>query len=64
MISATDYLRERAIDILTERAERRVVGLAEIVPNVTMTTFAGEKISVKELVSEKPLLLTFMRASW
>ncbi len=64
MISTTDYLRERAIDILTERAERRVVGLAEIVPNVTMTTFGGEKISIKELVSEKPLLLTFMRASW
>lgn len=64
MISKTEHLRGRALEILTEWAERKVIAMGEIVPDVTLTTFHNRTLTVKQLVSGKPLLLTFMRASW
>lgn len=64
MISRVEHLRMRAADILDERQERAVIAIGETVPDVTMKTFQGEELSIGGLVSEEPLLLTFMRASW
>ncbi len=64
MISKTEHLKLRAIDILNERIERKITPVGSLLPNVEVETFDRQKLPLKELYREKPLLLAFMRASW
>lgn len=64
MISRIEYLKLRAVDVLNERIERRITPVGEILPDVTVTTFDGRQDPISSFFREKPLLLSFMRASW
>ena len=64
MISLQEHLKIRAIDILDERIERKIMPLGESLPDQVVTTFSGKKYSILDLTKDKPLLLCFMRASW
>ncbi|MEM0965336.1 MAG: peroxiredoxin-like family protein [Verrucomicrobiota bacterium] len=64
MITKTEHLKLRAIEVLNERIERKIIPVGEKLPAVTVKTFAGEDLLLKKFFSEKPLLLAFMRASW
>ncbi|MEM9238103.1 MAG: redoxin domain-containing protein [Verrucomicrobiota bacterium] len=64
MISKTEHLKLRAIDVLNERIERRITPVGDPLPEVTLTTFDGREMPVGELFRDQPLLIAFMRASW
>lgn len=64
MISLQEHLKLRAIDVLDERIERKIAPVGEILPNQKVTTFSGETLQIHDLITKKPLLLCFMRASW
>ena len=64
MISRTEHLKLRAVDILNERIERRITPAGAHLPDVTVKTFVGRTLSISSFYREKPLLLAFMRASW
>ncbi len=64
MISKTEHLKLRAVDVLNERIERRVTPVGDVLPDVTVTTFEGRQLPIRDFYRDKPLLLSFMRASW
>lgn len=64
MLTKTEHLKLRAIDVLNERIERRITPVGDQLPDVSVTTFGGETIRLNELYADKPLLIAFMRASW
>ena len=64
MISLQEHLKLRAIDILNERIERKIIPVGELLPDIQVTTFSGETFQIHDFLQEKPLLLCFMRASW
>ncbi len=64
MISRTEHLKLRAIDVLNERIERRITPAGNCLPDVTVRTFDGCALPISRFFRQKPLLLAFMRASW
>ena len=64
MLTKTEHLKLRAIEVLNERIERTVIPVGEVLPEVDVQTFSGEVLPLKQFYTEKPLLLSFMRASW
>ncbi|CAM3594270.1 peroxiredoxin-like family protein [Parendozoicomonas haliclonae] len=64
MLSKREHLKLRAVEILDEYIERQITPVGTLLPEATLTTFTGERVSVKNLYRQKPLLLAFMRASW
>ncbi|MEM9479460.1 MAG: peroxiredoxin-like family protein [Verrucomicrobiota bacterium] len=64
MISKTEHLKLRAVDVLNNRIERRIVPVGDRLPDVTVQTFDGRELPISSYHSKKPLLLGFMRASW
>ena len=64
MISLQEHLKLRAIEILNERIERKIIPVGELLPEVAVTSFAGESFQIQDFLKDKPLLLCFMRASW
>lgn len=64
MISRKDFMKQKAVDILTDRVESRMVTLGSIAPNITMKTFSGNNIKLYDLLQENHLVLSFMRGSW
>lgn len=64
MLPKTEHLKLRAVDILDERIERRVIPAGDILPTVVVKTFEGKELQISEFYHAKPLLLAFMRASW
>lgn len=64
MLSKTEHLKLRAIEVLNERIERKIIPVGNILPNVTVRTFDGRELQISEFYQTKPLLLAFMRASW
>ena len=64
MISKIEHLKLRAVEVLDERIERKITPVGDLLPDVEVKSFAGKKFRISELYQEKPLLLSFMRASW
>ena len=64
MMSKTEHLKLRAVDVLNERIERRIIPAGDVLPDVTVTTFDARELPISNFYHEKPLLLAFMRASW
>ena len=63
-ISTVEHLKQRAIEVLDERIERRIIPAGDVLPDVTVKSFDGKTFPISQLYSEKPLLLVFLRASW
>ena len=63
-ISTTEHMKQRAIEVLDEKIERRIIPCGDILPDVSVKSFEGETFPISKLYSEKPLLLIFLRASW
>lgn len=64
MLTKTEHLKLRAVVVLNERIERKIIPVGDCLPDDTLTTFDHRNIPVRDFYREKPLLLTFMRASW
>lgn len=63
-ISTTEHLKQRAIEVLDEKIERRIIPAGDVLPDVTVKSFDGTSFPISQLYKEKPLLLIFLRASW
>ena len=64
-ISTTEHLKQRAIEVLDEKIERRIIPCGDVLPSdINVTSFTGETFPISQLYKEKPLLLIFLRASW
>lgn len=64
MLTKTEHLKLRAVDVLTERIERRILPVGDILPDADVTTFGGQTLPIRSFYNDKPLLLVFLRASW
>lgn len=64
MISKLDFLKIKAVEILTDQIESKIVNLGEIIPNEELLTFSGNKVKVFDLLKENNIILSFMRGSW
>lgn len=64
MLTKTELLKLRAIDVLTEKIERRITPVGDLLPTANVTTFEGETVPISNFYKNKPLLLVFLRASW
>lgn len=64
MISKNEFLKQKAVEILKDRVENRIISLGEIAPNVKVKTFSNETISLFDLLKNNHLILSFMRGSW
>lgn len=64
MIPKIEHLKLRAIDVLDNRIERRIIPVGDSLPDITVRTFAGDERPIRTFYRERPLLLGFMRASW
>lgn len=64
MLSKTEHLKIRAVQVLDERIERKITPVGNPLPDATVTTFDGRELPIKNFYKEKPMLLAFMRASW
>ena len=64
MLTKNEHLKLRAIDVLDERIERRIMPVGELLPKVTIKTFAGDELPISDFHRDRPLLIAFMRASW
>ena len=63
-ISTVEHLKQRAIEVLDERIERRIIPAGNVLPDAEVTSFDGRSFPISELYQDKPLLLIFLRASW
>ena len=64
MISKTEHLKLRAVEVLNNRIERKIAPVGDRLPEMMVKTFEGQELPISSFYSEKPLLLGFMRASW
>ena len=64
MLTKQEHLKIRAVDVLTERIERRITPVGSLLPDADVTTFEGKTTSIRDYYQDKPLLLVFLRASW
>lgn len=46
MISKTEHLKLRAVDVLNNRIERSIVPVGDRLPDMTVKTFAGQELSI------------------
>ena len=63
-IPTVEHMKQRAIEVLDEKIERRIIPAGDVLPDVEVTTFAGDTKKISEFYQDKPLLLIFLRASW
>jgi hypothetical protein len=64
MITKVEYLKRRAVEILEERIERRIIPVGDVLPDIKLTTFQGQNVDISKFYSDKPLLLMFFGGSW
>lgn len=64
MISKKDFMKQKAVQILTDQIESKMITLGSIAPNTTMKMFNGKDIKLHDLLQENHLILSFMRGSW
>ena len=64
MLTKIEHMKLRAIDVLTEKIERRIIPAGDLLPDASVTTFEGETVPISRFYQDKPLLLVFLRASW
>ena len=61
VLSKQEHLKLRALQVLDERIERKILPCGDKLPEAKVTTFEGKTFSISDMYKDKPLLLIFLR---